>query len=85
VPESCVSDDFLPTGANEEGKLTLEEYLGRVVFYQERPFTRAQFRRLMFAQSMPYPQMIALVRTLKAKCGLRIAVVSKEARELHTD
>ena len=34
----------------EEGKLTLEEYLSRVVFYQERPFTRAQFRRFMFAQ-----------------------------------
>jgi putative hydrolase of the HAD superfamily len=33
----------------EEGKLTLEEYLGRVVFYQKRPFTRAQFRRFMFA------------------------------------
>jgi putative hydrolase of the HAD superfamily len=28
----------------EEGKLTLEEYLSRAVFYQERPFTRAQFR-----------------------------------------
>ena len=27
-----------------EGTLTLEDYLGRVVFYQERPFTRAQFR-----------------------------------------
>ena len=34
----------------EEGKLTLEEYLDRVVFYQTRPFTRARFRRLMFAQ-----------------------------------
>ena len=33
----------------EEGKLTLGEYLGRVVFYQKRPFTRAQFRRFMFA------------------------------------
>ena len=30
----------------EEGKLTLEEYLGRVVFYQKRPFTRAQFQAL---------------------------------------
>ena len=30
----------------EEGKLTLEEYLSRVVFYEKRPFTRAQFRRL---------------------------------------
>lgn len=32
----------------EEGKLTLEEYLGRVVFCQKRPFTRAQFWRFMF-------------------------------------
>ncbi len=35
---------------HEEGKLTLEEYLGRVVFYQERALTRAQFRDFMFAQ-----------------------------------
>ena len=47
----------------EEGKLTLEEYLGRVVFYQKRSFTRAQFRKFMFAQSKPYPQMIDLVRS----------------------
>ncbi|MCR4333023.1 MAG: hypothetical protein NUV34_10060, partial [Sulfuricaulis sp.] len=34
----------------EEGKLTLEEYLGLVVFYKKRPFTRAQFREFMFVQ-----------------------------------
>ena len=67
----------------EEGKLTLEEYLNRVVFYQKRPFTRAQFRHFMFAQSQPYPQMIELARKLKAKYGLKIAVVSNEARELN--
>jgi putative hydrolase of the HAD superfamily len=67
----------------EEGKLTLEEYLGRVVFYRERPFTRAQFRRFMFAQSKPYPKMIDLVAQLKARHGLEIVVVSNEARELN--
>ena len=67
----------------EAGKLTLEEYLDRVVFYQKRPFTRARFRRFMFAQSKPYPQMIELVRKLKVKYGLKIAVVSNEARELN--
>jgi len=35
---------------HEEGKLTFEEYLGWVVLYQKRSFTRAQFRRFMFAQ-----------------------------------
>jgi putative hydrolase of the HAD superfamily len=54
--------------AFEEGKLTLEEYLGRVVFYQKRPFTRAQFRRFMFAQSKPYSEMIEL-----ASFGLEVA------------
>ena len=67
----------------EEGKLTLEEYLGRVVFYQKRPFTRDRFRRFMFAQSKPYPEMIELAAQLKARYGLRIAVVSNEARELN--
>ncbi|MBI2883103.1 MAG: HAD family phosphatase [Candidatus Methylomirabilis oxyfera] len=67
----------------EEGKPTLEEYLGRVVFYQKRPFTRAQFRRFMFAQSTPYPEMIELVAQLKVRHGLKIAVVSNEGRELN--
>ena len=68
----------------EEGKLTLEEYLNRVVFHQKRPFTRAQFRRFMFAQSKPYPEMIELVAQLKIRHGLKIAVVSNEARELNS-
>jgi len=69
---------------HEEGKLTLEDYLGLVVFYQERPFTRAQFRRFMFAQSEPYPEMIELVAQLKVRHGLKIVVVSNEARELNS-
>ena len=67
----------------EEGKLTLEEYLDRVVFYQKRPFTRARFRRFMFAQSKPYPEMISLVTQLKVRHGIKVAVVSNEARELN--
>ncbi len=45
---------------HEEGKLTFEEYLNLVVFYEKRPFTRAQFRRFMCEQSKPYAAMIAL-------------------------
>ena len=67
----------------EEGKLTLDEYLGRVVFNEERPFTRAQFQSFMFAQSEPHPEMIDLVTQLKARHGLKVAVVSNEGRELN--
>ena len=62
----------------EEGKLTLEEYLDRVVFHEKRPFTRAQFRHFMFAQSKPFPKMIELVAQLKVRYGLKIVVVSNE-------
>jgi putative hydrolase of the HAD superfamily len=37
----------------------------------------------MFAQSKPYDEMIELVRSLKAKYGLKIIVVSNESRELN--
>lgn len=66
----------------EEGKLSLEEYLRRVVFFKDRPFTREDFQAHMFAQSQPRPEMIELVKALKARYGLRIATVSNEGREL---
>jgi putative hydrolase of the HAD superfamily len=67
----------------EEGKITLEEYLSLVVFHQKRTFTRNQFRRYMFAQSKAFPDMIELVAELKQNLGLKIAIVSNEARELN--
>lgn len=67
----------------EEGKLTMADYLSRVVFYKKRPFTPAQFRRFMFARSKPFPDMIEMVRNLKTRYGLKIAVVSNEGRELN--
>jgi putative hydrolase of the HAD superfamily len=67
----------------EEGKITLDEYLSLVVFHQRRTFTRNQFWRYMFAQSKAFPEMIELVAQLKLKLGLKIAIVSNEARELN--
>jgi putative hydrolase of the HAD superfamily len=67
----------------EEGKLTLAEYLNRVVFCQTRPFTRIQFRQFMFAQSKAFPEMIDLFTQLKEQHGLKIAVLSNEGRELN--
>lgn len=66
----------------ESGKLTLDEYLDRTIFCQERPFSREEFKSFMFSQSKPYPQMIEWVRALKARYPLKVAVVSNEGREL---
>ena len=67
----------------EEGKLTEDEYLDHVIFFQSRPFTRGEFRKFMFSQSTPYPEMLALIRELKAKYRLKIIAVSNEARVLN--
>jgi len=57
--------------------------LSLVVFHKKRSFTRSQFRRYMFAQSEAFPEMIELVAHLKLNLGLKIAIVSNEARELN--
>lgn len=66
----------------EEGKLSLDDYLRRVVFYQPRPFSPEDFKKFMYAQSQPFPDMIDLFRRLKTQYGLQIAAVSNEGREL---
>jgi putative hydrolase of the HAD superfamily len=68
---------------HEEGKLSFEEYLGRIVFYEKRPFTRNQFRDFMFAQSKPFPKMLDLVAQLKVRHRLKIVVISNESRAVN--
>jgi putative hydrolase of the HAD superfamily len=66
----------------EQGKLSLDEYLQRVVFWQARSFAAEDFKRFMFEQSQPYPEVIELVRGLKSRLGLKVATLSNEGREL---
>ncbi len=82
-PEEMETRHHQAFGAYEVGKLTLDDYLDRAVFHRKRPFSRAAFRKFMFAQSKPYPEMIELIPQVKAKYGLKIVVVSNEGRELN--
>ncbi|HKG08541.1 MAG TPA: HAD hydrolase-like protein [Pedobacter sp.] len=67
----------------EVGKITLDEYLDRLVFYEERTFSKDDFREFMFSKSLPYPEMIQLICDLKQKYRLKVAVISNEGRELN--
>ncbi|TDG36140.1 HAD family phosphatase [Pedobacter changchengzhani] len=67
----------------EVGKITLDEYLERIVFYEERSFTINDFKNFMFSKSLPYQNMIDLVCKLKQKYNLKVAVISNEGRELN--
>lgn len=68
---------------HEEGKLTLSEYLNRVVFYEKRSFTPDQFREFMFTQTTPNIEMIDFIKQLKEQYKLKIAVVNNEGRVLN--
>ena len=66
----------------EEGKLSLDAYLNRVVFHKPRPFTVQAFRKFMFDQTRPLPEMMGLVARLSMRHGLHVGAVSNEGREL---
>ena len=81
-PEETEERHHLTFDTYEVGKITLDEYLDRVVFYKKQPFTRKKFHRFMYDQSKPYPEMIELLKQIKRNYGIKIAVVSNEGREL---
>ena len=66
----------------EEGKITLDEYLRRMVFYTPRAFTPGEFKAFMFSGSAALPGMIDLVKGLKGRHRLKAVVISNEGREL---
>jgi putative hydrolase of the HAD superfamily len=67
----------------EEGKMTLEEYLNRIIFYEPREFSKEDFMAFMFSQSVPYPETIDFFLGLRNKYKLKIFTVSNEGRELN--
>jgi len=69
----------------ESGKISLAEYLRRVIFWEPREYTEQQVVDFMLAQARSFPEMIELVKAVKGGNRLRVAVVSNEGRELTAD
>lgn len=67
----------------ERGKISLDEYLDRAVFYCERPFTRDRFRDYMVALSRPLPEVLNFARTLAATDKYFMGTINNESRELN--
>jgi putative hydrolase of the HAD superfamily len=69
----------------EEGKMTLDEYLWQIIFYEPRAFSAEDVKKYLLEQAKPYQDTIDLVKRLKMVYGLRVAVVSNEGREIAED
>jgi putative hydrolase of the HAD superfamily len=67
----------------ERGKITLDEYLDRTVFYRNRPFTREEFRDFMFSLSLPMPDVLGFARTLAGSGKYFMGTLNNESRELN--
>src|SRR5579864_2689649 len=52
--------------AFETGKISLDTYLQRTIFYRARTFTREEFTTFMFSQSEEYPAARAVLSDVAA-------------------
>jgi putative hydrolase of the HAD superfamily len=67
----------------ERGKIGLDEYLDRTIFYRPRPFGREQFRQAVLALSQPHPETLELARKIRASGKYLMATVNNESRDLN--
>ena len=68
----------------EEGKITLDEYLDIAVFHTNRDFSRQEFIQFMFAESVPYPDSIAVARKLAETSRFRMMTLNNESADLNS-
>jgi len=73
----------LTFGLYETGMLTLDEYLNRILFYQDRNFSKEEFKSFMFDQSKPIEGSIEFFKSLKKEYSLHVIAVNNEALELN--
>ena len=67
----------------ERGKISLDDYLDRTVFYRSRSFTREEFRDYMLSLSRPMTDVLAFARDLAASGKYFMGTINNESRELN--
>jgi len=69
----------------ETGRITLDEYLDTVLFYEERSFTREEIKQFIYDQSVELPETLSWLKEWKQKHRNRFRFISinNEGRELN--
>ena len=81
-PEFQTRHEMLKT-AFETGRLSLDSYIRKTVFYRDRPFKPEEFRQFMFEQSKTLGDTLEWVRALGRSGCCRLYTLNNESRELH--
>jgi putative hydrolase of the HAD superfamily len=67
----------------ERGKISLQDYLERTVFYRPRPFTIEAFTHHMLSLSQPYPDTLRLAKELARSGKYLMSTLNNESKELN--
>ena len=81
-PEFQTRHEMLKT-AFETGRLSLDSYLKKSLFYRGRSFSPADIRHFMFERSQPIGETLEWVRGLRRSGNCRLFTLNNESRELH--
>lgn len=73
----------LASPAFEAGKVTLDEYLKRTIFYRSRAYTPDQVKEFIFAQTAEFPETRAVLDELTRSRKYLLATINNEALELN--
>lgn len=67
----------------ERGKISLDEYLDRTVFYRSRTFSREAFQDYLFSLSQPDNEVLTLARELAESGKCLMSTINNESLELN--
>ena len=67
----------------ERGKIGLDEYLDRTVFYRTRPFSKDEFKNYVLRLSQPSEEVLSVARTLAGSGKYLMGTINNESRELN--
>ena len=67
----------------ERGKISLQDYLERTIFYRPRPFTIEAFTQHMLSLSKPYPDTLRLAKELARSGKYLMSTLNNESKELN--
>ncbi|MGA8490314.1 MAG: HAD family phosphatase [Terriglobales bacterium] len=67
----------------ERGKMSLQDYLERTVFYRPRSFTAEAFTQYMLSLSTPNPETLQLGKELSRSCRYLMSTINNESKELN--
>jgi putative hydrolase of the HAD superfamily len=82
-PTEFQSRHELLVSSFERGKITLDEYLDRTIFFRDRAFSRDTFRDYMFSLSQPFPNVLQFARSLADSHKFFMGTINNESRELN--